>query len=436
MPPASVVVAKVAQVKLAGSESFIGTVTPIRTSIVGSAVGGRVTQLFATEGQFVTMTDDKSEFEPGPLGQPLAQLRTVTLDTEIAAAESELREQEQAVAELKASLPLEIETAQANVDEIQARLTYSQDNWQRLRDLNKGGGGLSEREVQEAFSQYQSQTQLLIAQKATLNRLNATRETRLARAQAILDNRRAEVRRLAEMRENYTIRTPFEGFVIRKMTEVGQWVAAGDPVFEIIQLDPIELVINVPQDYIHPIQGSLDAARESGAPMSAQVAIEAVSGVLVGEVTQIVPQADLRSRSFPVKIRLQNPKSAAGYLLKSGMLGRASFFVGAEKEMLMVPKDALVLGQQIKVMAADEQPVPGDPKATTLVVRSVPVDVGAALGNWIQVTGMLQPDERVVIRGNERLMPGQTLTILEESDEKPPTPAAIAEAAPATRPAN
>jgi multidrug efflux pump subunit AcrA (membrane-fusion protein) len=172
--------------------------------------------------------------------------------------------------------------------------------------------------------------------------------------------------------------------------------------------------------------------------MQAQVAVESASCLLTGEVVQIVPQADLRSRSFPVKIRVQNPTTPSGYQLKSGMLGRASFFIGDESEILMVPKDALVLGQQILVMVIEESPSrPGQPpQPPMMTARPVPVEVGAALGNWIQVRGMLKPGEKVAIRGNERLMPGQPVIVIGESKEVPPSPAPLGAADAPVSPAN
>ncbi len=418
-PPATVVASSVVEIHHANSERFIGTITPIRSVTVGSAVAGRVTELFVAEGEHVGMGTDTSQFDPGPMGQPLAQLRTVTLDLEIAAARAAFSEQQQALKQLEISIPLEIETAQANVAEIESRWDYAKANYERLKQLNASGGGLSEREIQEAFSLFQAQSQMRLAAQATAKRLVATREFRNAIGKALVANREAELQRLEEQRENYTIRAPFNGYVVKKLADVGQWVNVGDPVFEMIQLDPIELIVAVPQEYIQSLQSILDTSAEDNQPLQAQIAVESVAELLIGEVTQIIPQADLRSRTFPVKITVSNPRTPRGHLLKSGMLARANFFVGREATMLMVKKDAIILGQQMTVAAIEPNPM-----GEGMVARIIPVEVGAALGDWIQVTGQLQPDQKVAIRGNERVSPGQPVVILSEDPDRPPLPAA------------
>ena len=45
--------------------------------------------------------------------------------------------------------------------------------------------------------------------------------------------------------------------------------------------------------------------------------------------------------------------------------------------------------------------------------RAVPVQVGVAEGRLIQVKGDLKPGQQVVIRGNERLRPGQDVVVSE-----------------------
>jgi len=46
---------------------------------------------------------------------------------------------------------------------------------------------------------------------------------------------------------------------------------------------------------------------------------------------------------------------------------------------------------------------PGD------TVKQVDVVIGEGAGQWVEIQGELQPGDRVVTRGNERLRPGQTV---------------------------
>ena len=91
------------------------------------------------------------------------------------------------------------------------------------------------------------------------------------------------------------------------------------------------------------------------------------------------------------------------------MLARVTLPVGAPASALMVPKDAIVLGGPSPIVFAV---VPAKDKATPHTVRLVPVQLGVVDDNLIQVKGDLKPDEQVVHQGNERLRPGQPISIL------------------------
>ncbi len=95
------------------------------------------------------------------------------------------------------------------------------------------------------------------------------------------------------------------------------------------------------------------------------------------------------------------------------MLATASMFIGEVEDMLMVNKDALVLGgPEVSLFVVRE-----DTNTKKSVVMPVPVQIGAAIGDWIQVSGPIQAGDRVVVEGNERLRPNQDVQITKEIDE-------------------
>ena len=230
----------------------------------------------------------------------------------------------------------------------------------------------------------------------------------MIQARVKVQTQEANIRRLEGLKEKFTIRAPFHGYITSKKTEVGQWVSRGDGVVEIVQLDPIELVVNVPQSSITKLQESFDSSRAEQKPMVARVFVESVPQIFEGQVARIVPQAEPISQSFPVKIRLKNPKTRFGYLLKSGMVARANISVSRNDEILMVKKDALVLGgaqTTVFVIAKDGKSI----------VRRVPVEIGkTSVDEWIQVTGAIAEGDRVVVTGNERLSDGAEVTVIRE----------------------
>jgi HlyD family secretion protein len=126
--------------------------------------------------------------------------------------------------------------------------------------------------------------------------------------------------------------------------------------------------------------------------------------VFTGAVAAIVPQADARARTFPVKVRVRNRIDERGPLLKVGMFARVTLSVGAPVKALLAPKDAIVLGGPSPMVYVI---VPGDGEKAPSTVKAIPVQLGVSSGELIQVIGDLKPDQSVVVEGNERLRPGQ-----------------------------
>jgi multidrug efflux pump subunit AcrA (membrane-fusion protein) len=96
------------------------------------------------------------------------------------------------------------------------------------------------------------------------------------------------------------------------------------------------------------------------------------------------------------------------------MLGRATLPVGNRHRAILVPKDALVLSSSGTVVY-----IVNDDKAYL-----VPVKMGPAHGPLIEILGDLKAGSKVVVRGNERLRPGQPVRIMggENPLNKPPSP--------------
>jgi RND family efflux transporter MFP subunit len=380
-------------------QSFVGTVLPIQRAVVGSAVDGRVEQLAVDRGEFVEA------------GATLASLLETTIRLEVAAAEAELELRCQERDELlEGTRPEEIAKAEAAWKRAVALSEYAASRQQRLMDASRIRGSVSVEELEAATADQMAAERLVDETKATYDlALAGPREeqklqakARVAIAQAVLDG-------LREQLSKYTIRAPFRGYITVEHTERGAWLSRGDPVVEMINIDQVEITVSVPEQYIGRL--ALDAV--------ATVRLEALPDrpPLPGSVGRIVPEADVRSRSFPVTILVGNPGKEGEHVLKAGMLANVELAVGPTRDALLVPKDALVLHPtRDPIVFVVRGPDDGPQTAVPVTVK-----LGVYMGPYVEVIGDIGEGDPVVVVGNERLSPRPPLASVRAiSAELPP----------------
>lgn len=311
-----------------------GTVEAREASVVASEVAGLVVELAAREGTAVRR------------GQTLARLRPDTARLRLQSAEGQLREAE-------------------------ARLELARSREQRASGLF-AEQVISRQELDDAVSEVDAF------------------EGRVTQLEA-------EVARLRDELERTTIRAPFGGVVVAEHTAVGEWIDAGGPVVEMVDVGDLEVMLEVPERFF----GGLAIGTE------VEVTIAALAGArLAGEIRAVVPRADARARTFPVKVAISNRDRKVGV----GMLARVALPIGAGQPRVLVPKDAIVSqGPRRLVFVIGEDGT----------VRSVPVQTGGANGVWIAVEGDVDVGDRVVTQGNERLQPGMKVRAQPKEFEQP-----------------
>ena len=157
--------------------------------------------------------------------------------------------------------------------------------------------------------------------------------------------------------------------------------------------------VPVPQFYFNDVQ--------LGTPV--RLTFDAYPGRdFLAEVTMKVPMSNVSTRTFPVKIDLDNSER----LLAPGMSARVIFQLNdaASELSLLLPQDAVVRkpdgSESIWVL---------QPEGGSLTARQVQVRTGRSYRENIEITaGEVQAGDRVVVRGNEILRPGQRVEIKEE----------------------
>lgn len=384
-PPTPVVVSKVLQQDVRDGQTYTATVQPSKRATIGSAVDGRVIDFPVNAGDRVGA------------GATLATLLTETIVLEIEAADAELILRTETLKELQnGARPEEVEEALARMEAAKAAQDYAEAKYDRVLKAFQSGRAATKEELDEAKSAMQGARETFKQYSAAYKLVQkGPRAERIAQAAAQVDMQDAVVRRLRDQEKKHTIVSRFAGYVVAEHTEVGQWVNRGDAVAEVVALDEVHVTASVLESHVaHVREGS-----------EVRVEVAAVPDrVFTGQVAYVVPQGDLRARTFPVVVSVKNEITDEGPLLKSGMLARVALATGTVQQATLVPKDAIVLGGQTPMVYVVEGGA----------VRAVPVQLGVASGGLIEAKGELKAGESVVVRGNERLRPGITVRVVEE----------------------
>lgn len=283
-------------------------------------------------------------------GQVLVRLRTTALEQQLAAA-------------------------RAARDETDARLARASADFDRLASLLERAA-ISQREYEQAVSDRDAFVQGV----------------------ARLD---AEVLRLEDVLERAAVRAPFSGRVSAVHVEVGEWVAQGDEIISLVDLSEVEVAVQIAERYISAVQ--------PGFPVD--VRLDALPGRdYAGTVKAIVPQAVPEARTFPVLVRVPNSDLA----IKGGMAARVSAQLGSPEPAMLVSKDAIVRrGDQVLIFRVMTMgpPTESGGVGTQGMIEQVSVDIGPARGQWQVVYGAVAGGDLVIVRGNERVFPGQPVQV-------------------------
>jgi membrane fusion protein, multidrug efflux system len=240
------------------------------------------------------------------------------------------------------------------------------------------------------------------------------RATAAATAQAQVEAQRALI-------AQKTIRAPFSGVLGIRKINLGQFVAPGDPIVSLQQLDPIYLDFNLPEQQIGKVSEGV----------MVRATVDAVPGrVFDGRVTAVEPNVDPSTRNFTAQATLRNPDGA----LRPGAFSHVTFDVGGERDVVVIPQTAVSFnpyGNAVYVISKTprkegEKDMQGKPlTGDKFTVQQRFIKTGSTRGDLIAVTDGLKPGEQIVTSGLLKLRNGAEVTInnkVQPSAEARPAP--------------
>ena len=263
------------------------------------------------------------------------------------------------------TIRMQLEEAKAEIIPIRAKLTFFNQEVERLNQLAKENNAAKNR-LDEVISNRDEMRGEL-----------SMKQTRLAQARDTL--------------KRTTILAPFTGVVAERFKEEGEWAKIGDELVRLVNTEAKE------------IQGRIQ--QQSAAFIKQGNSLEVTDGEsqTMATVKTLVPVGDAVSRLYEIRLDFKETGWMAGHAV------RIKVPTAQSQNALVVPRDALVIRENtLKVFRIQED-------NTAEVVF---VETGIGDEDLIEVIGEVNEGDKIVIRGNERLLPQQQVNIQQDNFNK------------------
>lgn len=255
---------------------------------------------------------------------------------------------------------IEVTRAEANVARLASDYQYRQRQLERTEEL-AAKNSASKTLLDEALAQRDQAQHSLTDARAALERARGD----LARTE---------------------IRAAFAGHVVDRLASVGEFINVGEDVVRLVDTHRIEI--------------SLPASIALSNFVKPDIRVPVRSGDIVREhrVRTVVPVGDAVSRMVEVRLEVNEGEWLVGTPVQVSLPSDAPVTAVA------VPRDALVeRGGRAYVYKVSEENT----------AEQVAIDISAVVGLWVGVADGIAAGEQVIVRGAERLSPGQAVEIID-----------------------
>ncbi|MFT3746005.1 MAG: efflux RND transporter periplasmic adaptor subunit [Pyrinomonadaceae bacterium] len=364
-----------------------GSLTADETSDIAPKTAGRIANVSANVGQFVSA------------GSVIATIDDKDAKAELASAQAGVKQAIAAVRQAEARLGLapngtftattipEVRAANANYLQALAELKQAEANEKRYRELTESGD--------VAMVTYETYRTARDTAKARANNAkelldaaaNTARQSNqaIATAKAAVEAAQTQVADAQRAIVDTVIRAPFSGFISNRPVAVGEYVSSASIVATIIRSNPIKIDIQVAEADVPSI----------GIGQGVSLAVDAYKDrKFAGTVSAVNPAIDASSRSAVVEARIENGDNA----LRSGMFATVTINKSGGSQMVYVPKSSVYSDQATqssRVFVIQEG-----------LAKLRVVQLGTEEGDWIQILSGVAPDEAVATSGLDKLFEG------------------------------
>ena len=390
-----VTLTRVERSTLVPSASLSGSVRAARRATLAFETSGLVESLQVREADTVEAGAQLAQLSAGDERQELSAARAA-----LALAQRELellqagpREEE------KRRLLAVLEAAQAEADLAQ-------------HEVERGAELLKERILSEAEMDVRrmefraADRRRSAAQEAHAQALAGSRTEDLAIARARVDEAGVRVATAQHNLEKTRLVAPWSGAIVQRMASVGAFVASGEGVFELVDLENLEVHLEIPGRYAPRLAGG--GRVRLSVPGDERNAFET-------SLDATIQAADELARSFRAIVRLSAEEGRlAG--LRPGLFCNAELYFEPLSDVLCIPSDALMAseGGSYLVRAAEAGGAQEEGGRPSLVAEFLPVRVLAESGATTAVEpavpgATLAVGDRICLVGADNAFPGAPL---------------------------
>ena len=219
------------------------------------------------------------------------------------------------------------------------------------------------------------------------------REAEVKIAEAALQKQVAEEQKQQALVKRHTVTAPFNGVISEKLTEVGEWIEPGKPIFTLVAIDELRIDFQVPQEFFIHIDEQSQIS----------VTLDALPGnIFAGTIDAVVPVSDPSARTFLMRVSVDK----GDVKMTPGMSVHGTLQLNTGKSGVVVSRDALLRypDGRVTVWVVNN-------KGDEPTVSEQSVKVGHSFDGKVSIPEGIAAGAVVVVQGNESLQEGQTVRI-------------------------
>jgi len=367
--PKTIKVEVVKQERVKRAVDLVGTLAAVDQVMISSETDGKVSRILADLGDRVTK------------GQLLVEVdqekQQYTLDQQKAALARALAQYGAPDPQHLPDIEKTPDVQKANADLVQAKQAFDRTN--------------------ELFKRSLVPQQMLDDAAAALQSKRASYELALQNAKnlsASIQASEASMKLADRQLRDTQIRAPFDGYVEKRMVNLGELVKSQSQVMSIVRVDPLKIVAEIPERMAPWIRDGQTVALHVDAYPDKS---------FTGRVSRISPAVNTATRAFPFEALVANTDA----LLKPGTFARVHIESGKVDDVLTLPYSVLQYryGVNRVFVVADDK----------LVAREL--KVGERVGDRIEIVSGVQAGERVAANDIDKLIDGMPVRTGKSTEE-------------------